>query len=302
MIKCWETYGGELRQGGARISKNLRKHSPNSIEFVNSYEEANFVIFHHQYLNDLNWYLHNCKKPMIFLISELQQDKSYFNDLFSNPLLKMTYTFHPLDILGYTNVNQNTNHVYAPWGFDEEIFNVDAVKAINSKRDNTIISFSFYDSEHHSEIYDSCRLTGGKMLHTDFRFHQFLRQGRVFDSNFHTFEKWISDDELKEWYMSCKFVSGMRSGAGFELPVIEGAICGAKPICFNSIYYRKWFEDFSLFIPEGEYDIDMTNNIIKHFNNSDNTKMTANEIKEVRNKFCWQTIATNFWKEVMDSL
>jgi len=302
MIKCWETYGGELRQGGARISKNLRKYSPSSIEFVNSYEESDFVILHHQYLEDLDWYLNNCKKPMIFLLSELQQNKSYFNDFFSNPLLKMTYTFHPLEILGYTNPNQNTRHIYAPWGFDEEIFNIDDVKAVNSKRDNTIICFSFYDSEHLSEIYDSCRLTGGKMLHTDFRFHQFLRQGRVFDEKYHMFKEWISDEELIKWYLSCKFVSGTRSGSGFELPIIEGAVCGAKPICFDSIYYRKWFNEFALFIPEGEYDIDMTNNVTKIFNNSENTKMTVNEIKEVRNKFGWQTIATNFWKEVLQSL
>lgn len=301
-MKCFLVFGGELRQGGTRIRNSLTRYAPQDIEFVDNMEEADFVIFHHQYRQDLDFFMHNCNKPMIFLISELQNSKEYFKQFFSNPLLKMTYTFHPLRHLGYVDDNDRTNHVLGAWGFDDSLFaQEDPQKLVNLDRPNTSICFGFYDSERYFEQYLSVKATNGRLIHLDIKKWDFLRQGMFFDENHHWYKEWVEDDELVELYKTCKFVSGLRSGSGFETPVLEGISMGCRPLCFDNIYYRQWFNDFAIFIPE-EFDVDMTNNLINVFRDYDNHKVTADEIKYVREKFKWETVATNFWREVLQSL
>lgn len=301
-LKCFIHFGGELRTGGNRILKNLKKYSPDHISFVDNYDDADFVIIHLQYKEHLDHYLHNCKKPFIFLISELHQTKEYFKHYFSNPLLKMTYTFHPLKHFGYVDSNDTTNHVLAPWGFDEDLFNANPYDVTHKQRDNMIISFGFYDSEHYTPQFEAVRLAdNGRMIHLDIKIWDFLRQGKFFDSKHHWTKEWVEDDELIQLYQSTKFVSGLRSGSGFEAPVLEGLVNGCRPICFDNIYYRQWFNDFALFIPE-EFDVDMVNNLYGIFRDCDMYKVNSDEVKHVREKFKWETVATNFWKEVIQSL
>lgn len=299
--KCYITFGGELRTGGVRIKNNLIKYAPEDIEIVDSYEEADFIVMHHQYKQDLDWFLHNCKKPFIFLISELQQSKEYFQEFFSNPFMKMTYTFHPLRHLGYVSEEDKKSHVLAPWGFDEELFNANPYDVVHTDRPNTIFAMGFYDSEHYHSQYDAVRMTNGFMMHTDIKIWDFLRQGKFFDPQHHWYTEWVSDEELIKIYQSCKFVSGLRSGSGFEVGVLEGLVNGCRPICFDNIYYRQFFNDFALFIPE-DFDVDMTQNLVHLFRDADMYKVNSDEIKYVREKFKWETIATNFWKEVEKSL
>jgi glycosyltransferase involved in cell wall biosynthesis len=144
-------------------------------------------------------------------------------------------------------------------------------------------------------------MTNGKLIHLDIKKWDFLRQGLFFDEKHHWTTEWVEDHELVELYKSCKFVSGLRSGSGFEVPVLEGASMGATPICFDNIYYRQWFNDFAVFIPE-EFDVDMATNLVNIYNNYDMFKMSVEQIKHVRDKFKWETIAKNFWAEVLRSL
>jgi hypothetical protein len=298
-------FGGELRTGGTRIRNNLVKYAPEDMEFIydiNRINEVDLVIFHHQYRGDLDFFLHNCNKPMIFLISELQNSKEYFKQFFSNPLLKMTYTFHPLKHLGYIDENDTTNHVLGAWGFDEQLFGQEnPYDLVNRDRRDTSICFGFYDSERYSEQYMAVKQIGGKLIHLDIKKWDFLRQGLFFDENHHTYKEWVEDHELVDLYKSVKFVSGLRSHAGFEVPVLEGCSMGAVPICFDNIYYRQFFNDFAIFIPE-EFDIDMVNNLASIYRNYDQFKLRVEQIKLVRERFKWETIGKNFWKEVIQSL
>lgn len=301
-IKCYFHFGGELRTGGTRILNNLKKYSPENITFVDNLNDCDFAIIHLQYKHDLDFYLHNCNKPIIFLISELQNSKEYFNEFFSNPLLKMTYTFHPLRHLGYIDENDKKNHVLGAWGFDEQLFGQDnPYELVQLDRPNTSICFGFYDSERYSEQYLATKQTGGKLIHLDIKKWDFLRQGLFFDEKHHWYKEWVENDELVDLYKSCKFVSGLRSGAGFEVPVLEGASLGLTPICFDNIYYRQWFNDFAVFIPE-EFDVDMVNNLVNIYRNYDSFKLKLDQINYVRDRFKWETIAKNFWKEVNASL
>lgn len=302
-MKCHINFGGELRHGGSRILKNIKKYAPSDMMEFTDYDSCDFTIIHLQYKYDLDWYLHNCTKPMIFLISELQNSKEYFKQFFSNPLLKMTYTFHPLKHLGYIDENDKKNHVLGAWGFDEQLFGQDnPYDLVHLERPNMIQAFGFYDSEHYAPIFQGVRMVNkGKMTHVDIKKWDFLRQGLFFDEKYHWYKEWVEDDELINLYKSSKFVSGLRSGSGFETPILEGISLGCRPLCFDNIYYRQFFNDFAIFIPE-EFDVDMATTLAGIFRESDTYKVNVDEIKYVREKFKWETIGKNFWAEVIQSL
>lgn len=65
----------------------------------------------------------------------------------------------------------------------------------------------------------------------------------------------ISDEALRDLYQRSRYVAGMRYIEGFELPILEGAACGAIPITFNLPCYARWFNDLALLVsPTTTYD------------------------------------------------
>ena len=107
------------------------------------------------------------------------------------------------------------------------------------------------------------------------------KQGNV------TFAFNISDDELREFYNRSQFVAGMRDKNGFELPVIEGAACGCRPICLDREGYRHWFSDFAVFT-DGTPE-DMANKMSQY------EPLTAAELKAVH-QFEWSHIRKFWWR------
>ena len=61
----------------------------------------------------------------------------------------------------------------------------------------------------------------------------------------------ITDDALVDFYSASHYVAGLRRIEGYEMPVVEGLLCGARPIVFDRPHYRQWFGEFAEFIPEG---------------------------------------------------
>ena len=62
-----------------------------------------------------------------------------------------------------------------------------------------------------------------------------------------TYSNNADDKTLAKYYSQCEFVSGLRRIEGFELPVIEGLLCGARPICFDIPDYRHWFDKLGFY-------------------------------------------------------
>jgi hypothetical protein len=111
----------------------------------------------------------------------------------------------------------------------------------------------------------------------------------------------ISDDDLAHYYSECMFVSGLRRIEGFELPVIEGALCGARPIVFDQPHYREWFGDFAIFIPETDRD-GVIDNLEKIFRESIsgrvNYGVTPGEQKMICDRFDWGNIINGFYQRL----
>ena len=111
------------------------------------------------------------------------------------------------------------------------------------------------------------------------------------------FSDGMSDQKLAEKYSACEFVAGLRKKEGFELPVIEGLICGARPIVFARPHYRKWFNDLAEFIPERsrDYIIEDLTYLFKK-----GARPISKEEKQIAlERFNWETIVKKFWKAIL---
>ncbi len=106
-----------------------------------------------------------------------------------------------------------------------------------------------------------------------------------------------NDQLLAYWYSQCQYVSGLRRTEGFELPVIEGLMCGARPICFDLPSYRMWFEGLVEFIPESGGRAQIIPELVNILN-QEPRPVTRSEKQRVKEKFNWGTIAQGFWDRV----
>lgn len=108
----------------------------------------------------------------------------------------------------------------------------------------------------------------------------------------------ISDDYLSHLYSRSYYVSGLRRIEGFELPAIEGLLCGSRPVLFDRPHYRTWYNDFGVFIKE--QDREKTQKELRNLFSSDNYHaVSKQEIIEARSRFNWAVIINGFWKRAL---
>lgn len=66
----------------------------------------------------------------------------------------------------------------------------------------------------------------------------------------------IPDERLRLIYAQSKYCIGMRHVEGFEMPIVEGAICGCIPITLDLECYRHWFEDLPALFTDPDLDME----------------------------------------------
>lgn len=109
----------------------------------------------------------------------------------------------------------------------------------------------------------------------------------------------INDSLLSQAYSRCRYVAGLRRGEGFELPVLEGLLSGARPICFDRPHYRQWFNDFAEFIPEGD-DQEVTASLEALFRGPYRA-VTKEEIAVAAERFDWDKLTSGFWAKLREA-
>jgi hypothetical protein len=108
--------------------------------------------------------------------------------------------------------------------------------------------------------------------------------------------KGVSDEELVLTYNQCKYISGLRKIEGFEMPVLEGLLCGARPICYDRKHYRDYFGDLVEYIPETD-KADIIYHLVQILQ-KEPRPVTIEEKNLVRKKFNWATIIKGFWERI----
>jgi len=213
------------------------------------------------------------------------KNSKFFNWAFSDAT--MIYSYLVFENYGF---KEQDNVVYGPLGYDHTFFKFDnKIERLS----NSIMSTGYIAStECLEEIYNACKQARATMFHVGHNFNWnriIYRQG----------EK-LTEEQMRLIYASATFVSGLRRGEGFEIPVLEGAACGARPIVFNKSHYQ-WYKDFAIFIEESNfYEVrDSIYNVLLENINNPNITTSEEERKKIRETFGWDVIAKRFWEEVL---
>ncbi len=274
-----------------RIMHAIKKYIPlEKMYFVDSEDVADLVIV----------YAFGQRKKVWWRVEKLQRSKKKYvvvqlcvRDT-TNPNTKdwlpiwegaiLVWSYYNLKQLCEEDGNDsNFPFYYAPLGVDTKVFK-------ETKLDKRyVIAMGTHRRESIRQI-----LTAAKMVRKPvFSIGPKKDMGR-YDVEF---SNGMSDETLALYYSQCAYVSGLRRIEGFEMPVLEGLMCGARPICFDRPHYKDWFGDLAEYVPETT-GINLTENLIFTFIRK-YRPVTDEEKELVENKFKWETIIKRFWSYII---
>lgn len=272
-----------------RISSAVIRYAPSTVEFTDTIDGADLVILyawgrlHHLEMQIES--LKKLKKKYVMLQIGVKTTRNRtaaeWMPLWRSADLVWSY----LDLPGYCKVEGNTpdfNFYYSPLGLD------DGFRKAPVRKKYIIASNGLgYTTESARECILAAHRVGRKAFHV----------GPIITNRRHVeFSNGMTDAELAKKYSQCEFVSGLRRGEGFELPVIEGLVCGARPILFDRPEAHQWFDGLGIFIRETKR-ASIINNIEKVFRRGP-VPVTNAEITETRGRFNWKPIIEGFWERI----
>lgn len=276
-----------------RVETALKKYAPSSLTFVESEEDADLVIIYAYGLRRGVWWrtsrlLESKKKyAVVQLALRMTANPKTEDWLKIWERAQVVWSYFDLPKLCKKDGNSaNFNFYLAPLGVD-----ADAFKEVKLKRKYIAAVVSQgWSKESLGDVTTAARAVGRKVLNIGTQ--KELGEGIDYTGMI------INDDAtLSRYYSQCKYVSGLRRIEGFEMPVIEGLLCGARPICFDMECYRMWFEGLTEFIPENNREGIIIS--LKELFKKQPRPVTAEEKKIVIDKFDWSKIAHGFWGKII---
>lgn len=174
---------------------------------------------------------------------------------------------------------------HAPLGADASVFKPDPIPRALFQ---CVTSGYVADTESAGEVAEAARRVQGRVFHL----------GPDLGLGKHVWAlRGISDSLLAELYAGSRYVSGLRRIEGFELPAVEGLLCGARPIMFDTPDYRTWFDGFASFVPECP-PAELVEHLVKLFQ-SRLDPMDPGVRRQAVNRFSWDAFAGGFWERVL---
>ena len=168
-----------------------------------------------------------------------------------------------------------------PWGTDDsKFFEVGLVRDFKIMNTGMVAS-----TEGIEECLKACDEVNGKQVHVGRNFG--------FKSANYINAYGVTEEAMTNLYSRSEFVSGLRRIEGFEKPVIEGLLCGARPICFDRPIYRYWYEGIAEFVPEGDFDT-VKNALVEIFKKGPRPVTDAEKSMAIK-RFGWKNVACDFW-------
>lgn len=183
-----------------------------------------------------------------------------------------------------------TKFFFAPMGVDETVFTQVRQLGEPNRRPYSILT-SGYIAE--TEGVLECAQATARLGHTQFHLGPPMKLG----AHVHC-TSGLTDVQLAACYRACRYVAGLRRIEGFEMPALEGLLCGARPILFDAPHYRDWFGDHGVYVPEVPPE-----ELVPHLelilqgtpvpiNTADHAELVA--------RFSWRTLIANWWARVRE--
>jgi hypothetical protein len=273
-----------------RINKALKQYAPEWVKFTSNKDEADLQILDVIGKGSLEFlYVDNYVLMQHCFLSSDDSSRDFWLPHISKAKMMTSYMNLP-SLVGDNSFNFHR----MPIGVDPNtFFRTDAEKV------NLVLTTGYVAStESIAEVYDAVRSVSSDMIHVGGNLN--LGIGSRHYEN-------ISDESLNSLYNKSYYVSGLRKMEGFEAPIIEGLLCGTRGICYNKEHYSYWFGDLVEYVEEDDYAMiglysEKTKEQVESIFKSEYRPVTDKEIQLVKDKFSWEVIMKDFWKELENAL
>ena len=272
------------------IERELKKRAPRHITWVQDINHADFLIEPIIGPNEeLDYHLSlNIPYAVLFYCGPSEGlSREYMNTIFKNATL--TYSYLDLEGKGLEG-----KFILGPMGVDPAKFQC---VNVGHRTFNTLTTGYMAESEGINSMVWANQQVGQRLIHVGGNLKVDFPQGVGSVSGVTHVEN-ITDDELVAYYNDSRYVSGLRRDEGFELGVIEGLLCGARPICFDQPNYRRWFDNLAVFVPEVERG-QLATELVGVFR-GEYKPVTQAERDYVCEFFGWDRVARLFWDNLIN--
>lgn len=284
MRVCAEVLPRNLSRAMHRINHHLRETAPSGVTFVDDPGRADLQILDVVGQGSLRYL--GCRDYVLiqhgYRTTETP-DAAHWLPLFHGA--RLVVSFYDLPTL---TGSDSFPFLRSPWGVDANVFRLPPP---GTDRDLGVLTTGYSTAgEAILESHQSVVATGGYGAHL----------GRVDGLPAETLQfSDLGDSEVVALYQRARYVSGLRRHEGFELPVIEGLACGARPICFDTANYRYWFGDHAVYVPE-RFGADLVEALTDAVRRPP-VPVTDAERDQVTRQFAWATIGADIWSAIMTS-
>jgi len=282
-----------------RVVRALKVHAPRHVQFVKKEEDAEFVLIHvigypetvetvkrcvdrGQKYGIVQYCMRSTQRPntrdWIGMWQHAEIVWSYYD------LKALLEHDHPSMSSGVLDDGWAIKFYMSPLGVDPIFLNTEP---IYTKMHTMLTSGFVAESEGVAEVSAAVKQIGGRHFHLG---------PKDAAPNADLWGMGISDPQLADVYARCCWVAGLRRCEGFEMPAAEGLVCGARPIMFDAPHYRRWFEPWAQFVPEGTFD-EVVAAIVDIFEGGFKVP-TDDERKAAVERFDWKRIIPPFWEGV----
>jgi len=259
----------------------FKTYAPKEIDFVNDASKADYQILDITRLSDINYL--RCDNYVIFFhcFGEWSEENpSDYKELFSKA--KLVYSH--LDLAPMFPYIDSSKFMRGPWGCQPDIwFNI---ANYPNEEFEILCTGEIAKTEGIEECIAATDFLNKKMMH--------VGNNMKYRNKSYNNKSRIEQQKLRELYNHSKWVSALRRIEGFEKPAIEGLLCGARPICFDTPLYRYWYGDLARYVVES--DPNTTTKAIINVMSNEYSPITTKETKEAIRKFAWFYVAKNFWQ------
>lgn len=286
-------------RGLQRIADALVKYKPEWVEVVQTQAEAELVIIYAIGRRDrvearVDYLLSTNRKYAVIQVSlrsTMAPRVIDWLDIWNDA--EVVWSYYDLQQAFIDDANELghscsvIDFYHAPLGADAEVFAPDSYR---SRQKDYIIASSGLSRL--SESVRECAIAAEQVNRSMFHLGPELRlPGHVLFSK----DK-LTDKELAVCYSACEFVSGLRRKEGFELPAIEGLLCGARPVVFDTPDYRWCYGNHALYIPEGSR-AEVVDSLVEIFKRGA-PPVTPEERELAVARYDWKKIVGGFYERL----
>lgn len=264
-----------------RVAKALKSYVPEGIEITTNASDADLQVLHVIGLDSMDVLKAPRYAVIQYCLYSANGDHSAWNSIWNDSVLNWSY----YDL-------RAPRFYRSPLGADETFV---SYHANGHRRDVGVVTSGYVSGPGAEAIEDvaiAASLAGLTTTHLGPRPVGMTQYPRGWTLKFG-----IDDNQLSDLYGSARWVSGLRHVEGFELPCVEGLMCGARPIVFDRPDMRRWYDGHAVFVPESS-GASLVKELL-HVLQFEPEPVSREESEEVRAKFDWSRIVSGFWSGVL---